>query len=97
VLTDSNNDNRDDVWDFANGIVTESIVADLVDSAVIGNLGGPQYGPIAYATLANPTLNPPGLTYWGVARGFPRKHLLQSSAVLTVGTYGDLITVGEPF
>lgn len=97
ILTDSANDNNDAAWDFANGIVTESIVADLVATGMIGDLGGPQYGPVAYATLANPQLNPPGLTYWGVSRGFPRKHLLQASAVLTVGTYGDLISVGEPF
>lgn len=97
VLTSTANDNNDAVWDFANGVVTESIVADLVATGMIGDLGGPQYGPVAYATLANPQLNPPGINYWGVARGFPRKHLLQSSAVLTVGSYGDLITVGEPF
>jgi hypothetical protein len=97
ILTSTANDNNDSVMDFANGIVTESIVADLVDSAMIGSLGGPQYGPLAYATVANAQLNPPGIVYWGCARGFPRKHLLQASAVLTVGTYGDLITVGEPF
>jgi hypothetical protein len=97
ILTDSANDSNDGVWDFANGVVTESIVADLVDTAMFGGLGGAQYGPVAYATPANAQLNPPGIVYWGVARGFPRKHLLQSSAVLTVGTYGDLIAVGEPF
>lgn len=97
ILTDSTNDNNDAVMDFANGIVTESIVADLVDTAMIGGLGGPQYGPIAYATVANAQLNPPGVVYWGVARGFPRKHLLQASACLTVGTYSDSISVGEPF
>lgn len=97
ILTDSTNDNSDSIWDFANGVVTESIVADLVDTTMFGGLGGAQYGPIAYATPANAQLNPPGVTFWGVARGFPRKHLLQSSAVLTVGTYGDLIPVGEPF
>lgn len=97
ILTDSTNDNNDGVWDFANGIVTESIVAGLVDTAMYGSLGGPKYGPVAYATPANMQLNPPGITYWGVARGFPRKHLQQASSVLTVGTYGDLIAVGEPF
>jgi hypothetical protein len=64
---------------------------------MFGGLGGAQYGPIAYATPADANLNPPGVVYWGVARGFPRKHLLQASAVLTVGTYSDLIAVGEPF
>ena len=97
ILTSSANDNNDAVWDFANGVTTESIVAGLADSGIIGDLGGPQYGPIAYATLANAQLNPPGIIYWGVARGFPRRHLLQCSAVLTVGAYGDLIPVGEPF
>src|SRR6185503_2671887 len=97
ILTSSANDNQDSVMDFANGVVTESIVADLVDSGMIGNLGGMQRGPLAYATAANPNLNPPGVVYWGVKRGFPRKHLLQASARLTVGTYGDLIAVGEPF
>lgn len=98
ILTDSANDNSDAVMDFANGVVTESIVAGLLGSGgMFGSLGGPQYGPVAYATPANPQLNPPGIVYWGVARGFPRKHLLQASAVLTVGSYGDLISVGEPF
>jgi hypothetical protein len=98
ILTDPANDNSDAVWDFANGIVTESIVAGLLGGGgMFGSLGGPQYGPVAYATPANPQLNPPGIVYWGVQRGFPRKHLLQSSAVLTVGSYGDLISVGEPF
>lgn len=95
ILTDSSNDGSAAAWDFANGVVTESIVADLVGTGMIGNLGGAQRGPIAYVTPANPNLNPPGVTYWGVARGFPRKHLLQSSAVLTVGTYSDLIAVSD--
>jgi hypothetical protein len=97
ILTSTANDGSEASWDFANGIVTESIVSSLVSTGMIGDLGGPQEGPVAYATAANPQLNPPGIVYWGVQRGFPRKHLLQSSAVLTVGTYGDLIAVGEPF
>lgn len=97
ILSASANDNDPGVWDFANGIVTESIVAGLVDTAMFGDLGGPQYGPVSYATPANLQLNPPGIVYWGVSRGFPRKHLLQANAVLTVGSYGDLIQVGEPF
>jgi hypothetical protein len=97
ILSASQNDNDPGVWDFANGVVTESIVADLVDTAMFGGLGGAQYGPVSYATPANHNLNPPGIVYWGVARGWPRKHLLQVNAVLTVGSYGDLIAVGEPF
>jgi len=98
ILSASGNDGDPMVWDFANGIVTESIVAGLLGGAgMFGDLGGPAYGPLSYATPANQTMNPPGIVYWGVARGFPRKHLLQANAVLTVGTYGDLISVGEPF
>lgn len=97
ILSSTANDGDPSVWDFANGVVTESIVADLVDTAMFGGLGGAQYGPVSYATPANLNLNPPGIVYWGVARGFPRKHLLQANAVLTVGSYSDLIAVGEPF
>lgn len=97
ILSDSNLDGDASAWDFANGIVTESIVAGLLQSSMFGDLGGPQYGPVSYATPANINLNPPGIVYWGVARGFPRKHLLQANAVLTVGSYSDLIAVGEPF
>lgn len=97
LLSASQNDGDASVWDFANGVVTESIVADLVDTAMAGGLGGAQYGPVAYPTVADHSLNPPGVVYWGVARGFPRKHLLQANAVLTVGSYSDLIAVGEPF
>jgi hypothetical protein len=98
ILSATQNDGDPAVWDFANGIVTESIVAGLLGGAgMFGDLGGPAYGPLSYATPANPNMNPPGIVYWGVARGFPRKHLLQANAVLTVGSYGDLISVGEPF
>lgn len=83
ILTSTAFDGDANTWDFANGIVTESIVAGIVSMAY-GDLGGEQYGPVAYATPTNVNLNPPGVTYWGVARGFPRKHLLQSSAVLTI-------------
>jgi hypothetical protein len=99
ILTSSANDGAAASWDFANGICTETIVAGLTGETggMVGGLGGPRRGPIAYATLANEQLNPPGVVYWGVQRGFPRKHLLQSSACLTVGTYGDLITVSDVF
>lgn len=98
ILTDSANDGSQAVWDFANGVVTESIVAGLIGGGgMFGTLGGPQYGPVSYATPANPQLNPPGIVYWAVARGFPRRHLLQASSVLTVGSYSDSIPVGEPF
>lgn len=97
VLSDSGNDNNPEAMDFANAIVTESVVSELANNPVTGSLGGPQYGPVAYPTVP-PTLNPPSVTYWGVSRGWPRKHLLQATAVLTVGSFSNLIgTVGEPF
>lgn len=98
VLSNSADDNSPAVRDFANAVVTESIVAGMVPSALIGGtMGAPSRGPVAYATAANPNLNPPGVTMWGVARGFPRKHLLQETAVLDVGTITDPIDPNAPF
>jgi hypothetical protein len=37
------------------------------------------------------------LTYWGVARGFPRKKRLSATAVLTVGAFSDPISLGPPY
>jgi hypothetical protein len=94
ILTDSGNDGNAQAYDFANGIVDESIVSSVAPINVIGGGTGPTYGPYAYASAEH---NPPGLTYWGVAKGFPRKKLLQASAALTVGTFVDTIPVGVPF
>lgn len=95
ILTDSRNDNNANVYDFANGVVTESIVSSLMPINIGGSIPV-GYGPVAYAT-GNPDLNPPNITYWGVARGFPRKHLLQASACLTVGNFVDAISTDAPF
>jgi hypothetical protein len=96
VLSNSGDDNDPTAYDFANGITTESIVSSLVPGDMVGTMGGPARGPIAYAT-AEDDLNPPQITYWGVARGFPRKYRLQATAVLTVGTFSDTIAIGPPF
>ncbi len=82
LLSNTDDDNNGMVMDFANGIVTESVVASLTGIAPEG-LGGQQYGPIGYYT-GRPDLNPPDVTAWGVARGFPRKHVPEATAVLTV-------------
>lgn len=95
ILTDTGNDNNANAMDFANGIVTESVVASAMPVNIAGRIPV-GYGPIGYST-APPDLNPPNITMWGVARGFPRKKLLQASAVLTVGTFTDTIAVGVPF
>ena len=95
ILSNSDDDGDPTAFDFANGITTESIVAGLAPSEMVGSIGGPTAGPISYATVPN-DLNPPQITYWGVARGFPRKHRVQSTAVLTVGSFADTIPVGPP-
>lgn len=95
ILSNTADDNDPTVMDFANAITTESIVADL-NPGQFGGFGGPQTGPIGYVT-GNPDMNPPNLTYWAVARGFPRKKRLQATGVLTVGAFSDTIPVGPPY
>lgn len=97
ILSSMSDNNNPAAYDFSNGIVTESLVSNLVDTGMVGKFMGPTRGPVSYVTPANHNLNPPGLTYWGVGRGFPRYHKLQASAVLTVGTFTDDIPVGPPF
>lgn len=82
LLSNTNDDNNRSTMDFANGVVTESIV-----QGIIGEGGGEAFGPISYYT-ANENLNPPDLTAWAVGRGFPRRHRESATAVLTVGTAG---------
>ncbi|MDE2103355.1 MAG: hypothetical protein KGL39_39305, partial [Patescibacteria group bacterium] len=100
ILTSKQDDNDASVQDFANGITTESLLSGLLPNAgsgIIGQFTEGVRGPIAY-TSVNPDLNPPNVTIWGVARGFPRRFRLQASAVLTVGTFVDTtIPIGEPF
>jgi len=96
ILDAMANDNNGNVKDFANGVVTESIVSSLMPSQMIGRFTAPVRGPIAYATAPD-DLNPPNVQYWSVARGFPRRHLLQMNGVLTVGTFTDPIPPTEPF
>ena len=95
ILSSTASDNNAMVQDFANGVVVESQVASLLGGSLSG-LGGPQRGPVGYAT-ADEALNPPQITYWAVARGFPRKKLFQANACLTVGTFSDSISATVPF
>jgi hypothetical protein len=75
-------------WDFGNGVVTESLVASLTGGVTLGDnpkmMMGAAYGPLGYYTAQSPDLNPPGINAWGVARAFPRRHVIECSAVLTV-------------
>ncbi len=73
--------------DWGNGIVTETIVAGVMGAPIIGDnpvfsMGG-GYGPVGYYTPQAANLNPPGINGFAVVRGFPRKHVAESTAVLT--------------
>lgn len=83
ILSSSQDDGDAAAMDFANGMVTESIVAGV---AGLSGISDNTFGPIAYYTSPS-DLNPPEIQAWAVARGFPRKHRETATAVLTVGTY----------
>jgi hypothetical protein len=73
-------DNDPFAMDWGNAVVVESRVAGMVG---MPNLtGGEQYGPMGYYTSPH-DLNPPNLTAWGVARGFPRKFRKTCTAIFT--------------
>jgi hypothetical protein len=90
ILSSTADDGDPNAHDFANGIVTESLIGGIAPTNMIGAFSGPTRGPVAYAT-APADLNPPNLTIWGVARGFPRKYRFAASSVLTVGSFSDPI------
>jgi hypothetical protein len=81
LLSFTGDDGDSGAYDFANGIVTESIVAPLIAGAP--DFGGEQVGPVAYYN-GNRELNPPDLRAWAVARGFPRKHDKYATAVIQI-------------
>lgn len=85
LLTSSANDGNDGAYDFANCRVTEAMMVGKVPTLVMGGAPAGGRGPFAYVTPADARMNPPGMITWGVARGAPRKHLDQSSAVIDVG------------
>jgi hypothetical protein len=81
LLSNTQDDLNGDSYDFANGIVTESIVAPLIAGAP--DFGGEQVGPVAFYN-GNRELNPPDLRCWAVARGFPRKHDKYATSVIQI-------------
>lgn len=95
IFDNSEFDGNRTVWDLANTQVIEAMVASLGGSPISG-AGQNAVGPISYATFP-PNLNPPDITYWAVQRCFPRKHMLQANAVLTVGAFADPISATVPF
>jgi Phage major capsid protein E len=99
ILDSTMNDNNPAVQDWANGVVTESLVSGLLPNTgagIIGNFQPGMRGPVAYTSVPA-DMNPPNVTVFGVMRGFPRRFMLQASAVLTVGQFTDQIPVTEPF
>jgi hypothetical protein len=96
IIDDPADDKNDRAKDFAVGIVTESIVNDLLGGWAYG-LNGEQFGPVTYITPTTYNLNPPGIVFWGVERGMPRKRDMALTAVLDVGTVTDFIAQGIPF
>jgi hypothetical protein len=100
ALSSRANDNSRAVADFANGVPTEVTIANLGQgTGMIGTLPRNTRGPVAYVTAEH---NPPQVTYWGVARGWARKHMLQETAAITLAPAAgedaieETIEVGEP-
>ncbi len=81
ILESTMSDNDASVLDFANGVVTESIVSRVGGSRINGQIPSNSRGPVGYTTAED---NPPSITYWGVGRGFPRRHYQQATACLTI-------------
>lgn len=99
-FSNSADDNKPEVQDWADGETTESRLGALaaasnLPGSTIGTFEGGRRGVTSYATLEG--LNPPKVSQWAVARGWPRKHILQANATLNVGTITDDIPVSEPF
>lgn len=81
ILESTMSDNDASVLDVANGVVTESIVSRVGGSRINGQIPSNSRGPVGYTTAED---NPPSITYWGVGRGFPRRHYQQATACLTI-------------
>lgn len=95
VLTDPADDGNSNIWDFAQGIVTESVISGFLPVTPLGPISGGR-GPIGYVTATDLAANPPGIVHWAVDRGFPRRHQLQCSACLTVGSFSDTVSTTLP-
>lgn len=95
LLTSTANDGNAAVHDLANATPTEAVVARVAQNiGIIGGFApGQARGPIAYVTGEH---NSPSLTYWGVARSFPRKHNPYVSASLSVGSFVDPVAINQP-
>jgi hypothetical protein len=77
--------NNREVLDLGNGVLTESLVAELVGNSVVGGLPNEARGPLVYAAPTTIDLNPPGITNWGASRSFPRKFDVNATGLLKTG------------
>jgi hypothetical protein len=84
LLTTKANDRSNGVWDLANAVVTETIVAQFFAGYEDVPVEAP--GPIAFYT-GNTDMNSPDIRCWAVQRCFPRKHIRFASAVLDTGNW----------
>lgn len=90
VLSQKSNDNNGNIMDWGNTMPSETLMNEA-PSLIGGPFPAPQYGPVGYAALANPQLDPAGYIYYGVARGFPRKYDQAATAVINCGTVSDIL------
>jgi hypothetical protein len=81
ILESSQSDGDASVIDFANGVVTEALISNMPSSPIQGQLPLNARGPVGYQTTEH---NPPSASYWGVGRGFARRHVMQATACLTI-------------
>jgi hypothetical protein len=81
IMTSTAGDDNRSYWDWANGELAETVVDRMFGGALAMESG--DEGPLAYATVGDPNLNPPGPVLWGAGRGWSRKHMEAASAVLT--------------
>lgn len=84
LLSRSSDDDNSMTWDFANGIVLESIVAAIVgigSGGMVGGFAGIDRGPIGFAIGDLPSAN---VELFDVIRGFPRTKNPAATAVLTL-------------
>jgi len=77
--------NNRQVLDLGSGILTESLVNELVGSNVVGGLPNNARGPLTWAAPTTANLNPPGITMWGAMRAFPRKFDKNATGMLDIG------------
>jgi len=72
LFSDTSKDLQSMHFDYAQAIVTETIVAPTI-LGKNNDIGGVAFGPIGYFT-GNRQLNPPNMVAWAVTKGLPRLH-----------------------